>query len=123
SHSAEVTKFYYDTTPIVLFDTAEQACRAYAGNLTYLGHSSGYSGTCRYNNKKPPTSVTTNTGYFKSKSVTVPDCFNPDYKIVSQPISSLKKTICLPMHGGLCRYTGDPTNKPIVNGGITTTFS
>ena len=54
----------------------------------------------------------------------VPDqCFYPDYKIVSQPITSLKKTMCLPVNGAICKYVGDPTGSPVVNGKITTTFS
>lgn len=57
-----------------------------------------------------------------TKEVTV-ECWHPDYKIVSQPIHTLKKTICLPVAGALCRYTGDPTKAPIVNGAITTTFT
>lgn len=51
------------------------------------------------------------------------ECFHPDYKIVSQPITSLKKTICLPVNGAICKYTGDPTGTPVINGSITTTFS
>jgi hypothetical protein len=51
------------------------------------------------------------------------ECFYPDYKIVSQPITSLKKVMCLPINGAICKYTGDPTGVPVVNGSITTTFS
>jgi hypothetical protein len=50
-------------------------------------------------------------------------CFFPDYKIVSQPITSLKKVMCLPVNGAICKYTGDPNGSPVVNGSITTTFS
>jgi hypothetical protein len=50
-------------------------------------------------------------------------CFYPDYKIVSQPITSLKKVMCLPVNGSICKYVGDPSGSPIVNGSITTTFS
>ena len=58
-----------------------------------------------------------------SEHITPDECFYPDYKIVSQPITSLKKTMCLPVNGAICKYTGDPTGSPIVNGKITTTFS
>ena len=122
--SATVNKYYHESKPSILFDTPAEVCKAYAGSLTYVGNSGSLgSGSCYYNNKNPPTSTATNVDYYKSKTVTVPDCFHPDYKIVSQPISTLKKTICLPMHGGVCRYVGDPTNSPIINGAITTTFS
>lgn len=50
-------------------------------------------------------------------------CFYPDYKIVTQPITSLKKTMCLPINGAICKYTGDPVGAPILDGYITTTFS
>jgi len=52
-----------------------------------------------------------------------PKCFYPDYKIVSQPITSLKKVMCLPVNGAVCKYVGDPTGLPVINGAITTTFS
>lgn len=51
------------------------------------------------------------------------ECFYPDYKIVQQPLSSLKSTICLPINGAMCKYVGNPTGSPVVNGGITTNFS
>lgn len=51
------------------------------------------------------------------------ECFYPDYKIVTQPITSLKKTMCLPINGAICKYTGDPVGAPILDGYITTTFS
>lgn len=50
-------------------------------------------------------------------------CWYPDYKIVTQPITSLKKVMCLPVNGVICKYTGDPTGSPIINGSITTSFS
>lgn len=50
-------------------------------------------------------------------------CFYPDYKIVTQPITSLKKTMCLPINGAICKYTGNPDGAPILDGYITTTFS
>ena len=51
------------------------------------------------------------------------ECWFPDYKIVQQPITSLKKTMCLPVNGVICKYVGDPTGLPILSGYITSTFS
>lgn len=70
--------------------------------------------------------LVTNQGYMAGSvsCIDVPDeCFYPDYKIVTQPISSLKKTMCLPINGAICKYTGDPVGAPILDGYITTTFS
>lgn len=51
-------------------------------------------------------------------------CWYPDYKIVTQSIKGqIKKSICLPINGVMCKYTGNLTNVPVVNGSITTTFS
>ena len=57
--------------------------------------------------------------------VTVPDeCWHPDYKIVVQSIKSpIKKTICIPNNGVLCKYTGDPSNTPVINGSVTSIFN
>lgn len=53
------------------------------------------------------------------------ECWYPDYKIVTQPITGqLKKSICIPNNGVMCKYTTSSIdNLPIVNGSITTTFS
>lgn len=103
----------YSVNKVGLHDTPEAACSAAGG--TRLTGTSNFNYVCL------------NVPNMGSMSVSVRDvpdeCFYPDYKIVSQPITSLKKTMCLPVNGAICKYTGDPTGTPIVNGKITSTFS
>ena len=76
-------------------------CRAFVG-------STSYSGIIVYDASKNPD-----------------ECWHPDYKIVTQSITGqIKKSICVPNNGVMCKYTSSTINDaPIVNGSITTTFS
>lgn len=58
-------------------------------------------------------------------TVSAPECWHPDYKIVTQPITGqIKKSICIPNNGVMCKYTSDYIDTaPIINGSISTIFS
>ena len=130
------TEYFMDQTPDFRSSSIQTTCSNYAkwyaqqnnssSTIHYLLEAtltsySGYSFVCNIAQDKYG-SITNIYSYGKKEDV-VRECWFPDYKIVSQPISSLKKTMCLPVNGLICKYTGDPTGSPIINGSITTTFS
>ena len=99
-----------------LYSTERDACLAYGNGYTsIISITEGY---CRIYNPNID-----NSAVIRVYKHSVSECFFPDYKIVSQPITSLKKVMCLPVNGSICKYVGDPTGSPIINGSITTTFS
>lgn len=63
--------------------------------------------------------------YFSIRKEPPQECWHPDYKIVTQSITGqIKKSICVPNNGVMCKYTSSTINNaPIVNNSITTTFS
>jgi hypothetical protein len=100
----------YSVDEYTWHSTADAACKAVFGSTASANTSTK---TCWRNGGLI-------SGYYQRGTQ---ECWHPDYKIVSQPITSLKKTMCLPVNGVICKYVGDPSKAPIVNGAVTTTFS
>jgi uncharacterized membrane protein YgcG len=130
SNASSIPKYFDPESPNDLRDTPLAACQSRIPKLKAEGHSQTQyyrarivegSLTCFIENVANYGQTVVSFGV-QLKYVVV-ECFHPDYKIVSQPITSLKKTMCLPINGAICKYVGDPTGSPIVNGKITTTFS
>ena len=63
--------------------------------------------------------------YIVGKCPPEPECWHPDYKIVTQPVTAkIKKSICIPNNGVMCKYTSDYIDTaPIINGKISTIFN
>lgn len=99
---------------------ASTECKKQAGPSAYVYRNGDYEGaplfSCIGGNAPP-------NFFIVNKCPPEPECWHPDYKIVTQPITSLKKTMCLPINGAVCKYVGDPVGAPILDGYITTTFS
>lgn len=53
-----------------------------------------------------------------------PECWHPDYKIVSQNVNNkqIKSSICVSNNGAMCKYVGSVKNITAINGYISTTF-
>ena len=101
--------------------TPDAACSAgikrfFPNNSEYVVTPVGYNYQC--SQKYGPFNVFL-------REIKTPECWHPDYKIVTQSITGqIKKSICVPNNGVMCKYTSSTINNaPIVNGSITTTFS
>ena len=54
-----------------------------------------------------------------------PECWHPDYKIVSQNVNNkqIKSSICVSNNGAMCKYVGSVKNVTAINGYISTVFN
>ncbi|MBA0156335.1 hypothetical protein H0P55_09995, partial [Acinetobacter indicus] len=123
-------KYNYYSSKVFVGPTAENVCEQI---INYVGKNKNHKSTtvkengfCQYTYFATDTQKTYAYMTDLYRPFQVLECYYPDYKIVTQPVTGqIKASICLTIDGSMCKYVADRktlNNEPIINGSITAIF-
>ncbi|MEG1266429.1 MAG: hypothetical protein RSE19_08125, partial [Myroides sp.] len=122
--SVSVSAGYQLPTGGQCYETPEQACSKYGSSQGWKSawpvqniFCYGYDSQNLYSSMPNRLSV--------GCEVKPPECWHPDYKIVSQNVNNkqIKSSICVSNNGAMCKYVGSVKNVTAINGYISTVFN